>query len=136
MKPHVHCEAIKAWADGAEIEAMFKKNWETIKNPNWYPECEYRIKDPYRELKEAAMDPNKEIRYIMNDGNKGRWRSAAEFCLDAPPKRYEIRDKPKTKVKMLTYFTGLRLVWLIEYQVTSPKWKRVPSEDKEIEVEE
>ena len=63
MTPHVHADLIKAWADGAEIETVFNERWETIKCPNWYSDCKYRIKDPYRELKEAAKDPTKQIRF-------------------------------------------------------------------------
>lgn len=39
MKPHKHAELIKAWADGAEIEALFfndaRDYWTTTTNPNW-----------------------------------------------------------------------------------------------------
>lgn len=44
MARHVHCELIKAWAEGAEIE--FKNehgNWMTV-NPSWGTDTEYRIK--------------------------------------------------------------------------------------------
>lgn len=44
--PHKHAEFIKAWADGAKIEVWSKplRKWVDIKNPNWLPEAEYRIK--------------------------------------------------------------------------------------------
>jgi hypothetical protein len=39
MKPHKHAELIKAWADGAEIEALFfndaRDNWTIVSNPAW-----------------------------------------------------------------------------------------------------
>ena len=39
MKPHKHAELIKAWADGAEIEALFfndaRDNWTIAQNPAW-----------------------------------------------------------------------------------------------------
>lgn len=49
-QPHKHAALIKAWADGAEIQAKevgyFSKDsvWVTIKSPTWYSEIQYRIK--------------------------------------------------------------------------------------------
>lgn len=46
VKPHIHAELIKKWADGACIQ--FKSpvgNWiDAGKTPSWLPENEYRIK--------------------------------------------------------------------------------------------
>ena len=42
--PHVHAELIKAWADGAEIEALTLHDWKDCFQPRWSPSCEYRIK--------------------------------------------------------------------------------------------
>ena len=43
---HKHCEVIKAWADGAEIEfkSPSKENWECISEPSWLDSNEYRVK--------------------------------------------------------------------------------------------
>jgi hypothetical protein len=44
-KPHKHAELIKAWADGAEIEAYAgSSSWVTIPSPEWYSDTKYRIK--------------------------------------------------------------------------------------------
>lgn len=44
-KPHVHCELIKAWADGAEIQFWENGKWYDCNNkPSWFPDIEYRIK--------------------------------------------------------------------------------------------
>lgn len=44
-KPHKHCEVIKAWADGAEIQVKVSGTWSTIASyPTWYEDLEYRIK--------------------------------------------------------------------------------------------
>lgn len=44
-KPHVHAEVIKAWADGAEIEAEFPNGtWSVVTNPSWFKDCNYRVK--------------------------------------------------------------------------------------------
>lgn len=45
--PHKHAELIKAWADGAEIEAWSnkKQEWISIINaPIWMDDIEYRVK--------------------------------------------------------------------------------------------
>ena len=46
MSKHVHCELIKAWADGAKIQLKTDDgNWEDIYGaPAWKPEWRYRIK--------------------------------------------------------------------------------------------
>lgn len=46
---HKHCEVIKAWADGAEVQSFCTedKKWITLASPFfWNPEHEYRIKPP------------------------------------------------------------------------------------------
>jgi hypothetical protein len=45
-KPHKHAELIKAWADGAMIEARFAPDgkWVYLPNPNWDAFFEYRIR--------------------------------------------------------------------------------------------
>ena len=45
-KPHIHAEAIKAWADGAEIECrqISGGHWLTVHDPAWRKVFEYRIK--------------------------------------------------------------------------------------------
>jgi len=40
---HKHCELIKAWADGAEIEVFQHDDWYTVE-PDWDEDYEYRIK--------------------------------------------------------------------------------------------
>lgn len=45
-KPHKHADLIKAWADGAEIEARGDGygGWNVVNNPFWFDYMEYRIK--------------------------------------------------------------------------------------------
>jgi len=97
MKPHVHAEAIKAWADGAVIEHWQDGIWEVSNPPMWRDGEHYRVKDPYHHhLKEAAADPTKQIRLIHSD-----WRdSDYKWNWNFQPEDYEIRDKPKAKIKM------------------------------------
>jgi hypothetical protein len=46
MKPHVHAEVIKAWADGAEIEFRHGEYdaWKKVDSPLWNLCTQYRIK--------------------------------------------------------------------------------------------
>ena len=42
---HKHCELIKAWADGAEIQVKHNDKWLEVTNgPFWDESREYRIK--------------------------------------------------------------------------------------------
>lgn len=46
-KPHKHCELIKAWADGAEIQVKDPNTdkWSPLREyPIWYEDMKYRIK--------------------------------------------------------------------------------------------
>ena len=45
MKPHVHAELIKAWADGEQIEnRTVDGRWVDCSDPSWFADTEYRIK--------------------------------------------------------------------------------------------
>lgn len=133
MKPHKHCELIKQWADGHTIEHIsLDGTWAICDGPLWNEFTEYRIHDPYRELKEAAKDPTKQIRW-----QDGDWKDVgATWEWSSPLEDYEIRDKPveKRKVKLLAWLTSKGLVLMREGYSTPGTWIRVPSEDKEIEV--
>ncbi|UOF77716.1 hypothetical protein [Caudoviricetes sp.] len=48
MRPHKHAEIIKAWADGAEIQAKSDNVWLDCRNPEWFHNAEYRIKPEQR----------------------------------------------------------------------------------------
>ena len=64
MTRHKWADLIHAWADGAEIEYcnIDTDTWMIDRNPWWNVEVfEFRLHDPYRELKEAAKDPTKEV---------------------------------------------------------------------------
>ena len=43
--PHVHCDLIKQWADGAVIEYMdYDRFWSLARTPRWALHVEYRVK--------------------------------------------------------------------------------------------
>lgn len=54
---HKHCEIIKAWAEGAEIEVKtVVGNWKPAGgNPDWHIADEYRIKPPAPKWPESTM---------------------------------------------------------------------------------
>ena len=59
MKPHVHADLIKAWADGAQIQYndSYSDNglWRDIANPVWSKDQVYRIKP--RDFEVGAFYP-------------------------------------------------------------------------------
>jgi hypothetical protein len=105
---HKHYDLIVAWAEGTEIEYLNESDghWYLASTPVWHSNNEYRIRDPYRELKEAAQNPDKEIALIKySDGSpveKPSWESCVFWTFTNHPEYYAIRDKPITtkKVKM------------------------------------
>jgi hypothetical protein len=94
-----------AWAEGSKIETLDSETgkWKQTE-PLWFDSEEYRVYDPYRELKEAAKDPNKEIALVKYSNGlpieKPTWKSGENCNFPNPPDYYEIRDKPTKIVSM------------------------------------
>jgi hypothetical protein len=134
-------EVMQHYDNGGEIEYRFSNPpgpWNPSTKPTWdWFTLDYRIKkvDPHAELKEAVVDPTKQVRIK----GKGEWMDAGcDWAWKYPPENYEIRDKPKPvkKVKLQACFDGLYLFWREENAPPPSHWKRVPMQDKVIEVEE
>ena len=128
-------EVMQAYCDGCEIETVIPgAEWWVPSEPSWnWPHHDYRIKDPYAELKAAAQDPTKQIR----DG--GLWQDAGhKWNWTFLPEAYEIRDKPRAKkqIKLMAWYDGGRLFWQSDEYKVSRSCKRVPMQDKVIEIEE
>jgi len=71
-EPHVHCELIKAWADGAEIEAYSALNdkWFFECTPLWLDIFEYRIR-PNKTDKELQIEKLElQAKQLANDITK------------------------------------------------------------------
>lgn len=49
---HTHCEAIKAWADGAKIEFLELGVWEVVDDPSWGTRNQYRVKPSFKDLED------------------------------------------------------------------------------------
>lgn len=73
-KPHVHAELIKAWADGAEIQALRSGKWVDLKDPCWYDSIEYRIKPPKKTPGQVFFE---QVDSINDLG--GGWKSVSDF---------------------------------------------------------
>lgn len=72
MAKHKHAEAIKAWADGAEIEYFSEvdKIWKPTTQPAWLEGSEYRIK--------PEPKPDREyIQYYLEYGDEGVWNGCS-----------------------------------------------------------
>lgn len=133
------------FADGGEVECTRSNNssWVKAYNPSWdWINFDYRISepvDPYAELKAAAKDPTKQIRcYPFAEDNSDWEDNDISWYWSYTPDKYQIRDKPKPvkKVKFLAYVISGSLIWVHSDTKTSFDWKRVPSEDKEVELQE
>ena len=50
---HKHCDLIKAWADGAEIQSKGEndREWEEERCPRWYVNTAYRIKPEVKKFR-------------------------------------------------------------------------------------
>ncbi len=133
--------AVKYQGGGTCTQTAGKLRWRNNTSIYAYVTA-YRIveeekTDPYAELKAAAKDPTKQIRC----GKTGAWgKAGTAWTFERPVQDYEIRNKPK-KMKLLAWVEANgNLNWRKEGYEYGPYWariwKRVPSEDKEIEVEE
>ena len=56
-KPHVHCELIRAWADGAEVDRYCTDlyEWQPVLYPTWRVHDDYRIR-PNKTDKELQIE--------------------------------------------------------------------------------
>lgn len=111
-KPHKHAELIKAWADGAEIEAFdtFTGKWYSV-SPTWNTEVQYRVRpepqwyDNITEQgvlcfvsdKESPPQPNK-IALIFKKKDRG-------FCADICDWKY-ARPVTLEEIQHLIYKGG------------------------------
>lgn len=153
---HPHAELMLQYAQDAMTTDKPWELWELCKSfdpylsewrnlsthPRWIEGNKYRRKqpaDPWAELRKAAADPTKQIRF-----KGGAWMDySLELAVQTnsplyDPSDYEIRDKPKAmkRIKLLAWFSGYDLMWRAENTHVDCRWKRVPSEDRIIEVEE
>ena len=97
IRPIKHYEVRKAFECGEKVECLHKlssDNWFTISPdeppPQWNnEECEFRIHDPYRHLKEAQAE-GKMIQIFVGDSRQN-WEDWLKPDWTAPPKDYRIK---------------------------------------------
>lgn len=80
-KPHRHAEAIKAWADGAEVQINVGGTWVTAPEPQWDEHFEYRVKP--REFPRSSLS-NEELTSLRD----GYGASCGRAIADAAIKQY------------------------------------------------
>ena len=127
-----------------ENEIALARDYRWSHNNNEYNIVAYRVvkkavTDPYAELKAAAKDPTKVIVHLPST-TVHEYPACVGSNFTDEPACYEIRNKPK-KMKLLAWVEANgNLNWRKEGYEYGPNWariwKRVPSEDKEVEVEE
>lgn len=104
------------FADGGEVEQkyVYGQGWAEFTGRFDWMCFDYRIKepvDPYAELKAAAKDPTKQIRF-----KNYHWKDAGyPWDFDGGIDNYKIRNKPRT-VKLLAWFNGIRMDWSTDAQ--------------------
>jgi hypothetical protein len=74
---HKHCELIKAWADGAEIQRLIDDIWWDSPEPDWYPEYTYRIKPSVCQNTTNLEEKNPVVRWLW--ARKG----GLSYCLNS-----------------------------------------------------
>ena len=74
MKAHKHSKLIKAWADGAIIEAQaVDGRWTHIAHPSWDEKMKYRIKPPAPDnsfLVKVTQYKNKRLKFSYRSESK------------------------------------------------------------------
>jgi len=136
-----HYDLIVKWAEGAKVE-KYNHNGMWIEDvfPIWEEDAEYRVYDPYRELKKAAEDPTKEVGLIKD--YKGikyehpRWEEGTFWNWTSPPDHYEIRDKHNAKKQLYAYFDQSKGIFVYSchlMELKSNQFIRVPAKDIEID---
>ena len=89
IEKHTHCDLIKAWADGAEIQYYETYTnggtWRAVANRdlNWHPEIVYRIKPKSKIVKfKVAMLKGyitEQYPVIIFDTEYSKWESHSDF---------------------------------------------------------
>lgn len=87
MTKHKHAEVIKAWADGAEIQAYINPDygWQTVLMPTWAPDIQFRIKpkEPEPVVKYINVYEKHCAAYVYNtiQGAFSAQTAACTYCL-------------------------------------------------------
>jgi hypothetical protein len=137
-----HYDLIVKWAEGAKIEVYNRliDDYTIVAHPIWEEDAEYRVYDPYRDLKKAAEDPTKEVGLIKD--YKGvkyehpRWEPGIFWNWTSPPDYYEIRDKHNAKKQLYAYFDQSKGTFIYRsdlMELKSNQFIRVPAKDLAID---
>lgn len=102
MKPHKHCDLIKAWADGAEIQAydQILSKWVDVGVLIWDENHEYRIKP--REFEDGMYYPLISKRGV---------RCFGKFCTAGFRSAFIVGGEPETEDKFHWIGEPLDITW-------------------------
>lgn len=89
---HIHCELIKAWADGKEIEVYHcgKKEWQSCPNPFWTDKCQYRIKPEEPDYGKIALNGYKSEPSWITQTPTDCWKNSANAVIEAYKKHHNL----------------------------------------------
>lgn len=113
--PRKHADVIKAWADGAEVQARPPGGctmWADVKVPVFSSDWEYRVKpDPYQHLRDA-LKAGKRVQY--NPASQG-WMEGNAFSFSEDPDCYRVIESAEQELEIFDSRTGrptpLTVVW-------------------------
>ena len=90
MKPHIHADLIKLWADGAQVQirAYDDTEWFDIDEPTWDENESYRIKP------DEPKPPV--VRWMWAYEANGEWYTGTNFLTEDEAKRL---DEPNVKLE-------------------------------------
>jgi hypothetical protein len=86
-KTRKHAELIKAWAEGADIQVRYDKEWTDVENPRWANSLEYRVK---------PKEPEELVCYYYVNSNTNIYKSdasgaAPDFKIVFDAKTHEVK---------------------------------------------
>lgn len=89
---HVHCELIKAWAEGKEIEIYHAnlKKWIFSENPGWQPNWQYRIKPEEPDYGRIALNGYKADPTWLTQTPPDCWKNCANAVIEAYKKHHNL----------------------------------------------
>lgn len=79
LKPRLHADLIKAWADGATIQMQFYGVWQDCGNPMWDDKYPFRIKP--REFPKTSLTGH-HLYHNVYYANPGNARSTYDRFVD------------------------------------------------------
>lgn len=134
MEKHKHHQAIHAYADGHRIEVNTFMGWQKIDFPSFDLDLEYRVAPG----KDNVIDKTCGCNIWTLEVCPGKWEQGCDLAAN---EEFVTQVKKTKIVKLLAWIGADHILRYVEegFNTTDGPYRdvrRVPSEDKEIEVEE